>query len=211
MSTGTFYPVVSGDDGHVFVGNSFSNNTRLWLGAASIGPSYNLFVRFPAISIPHGVTITSAFVRFTAFQAGNNYTVNARCYFNESTNAVAPTDEASFNALDLTSGVSWLDIPQWVDGTQYDSPDLSSILQEITDQSGWASGNAVQVVIKDTGSSSNAAIRYSSSVDYDGGSEVAELHVVWIASAADEVATWNPYDSGSNITFSSDLLTATHA
>ncbi len=37
--------------------------------------------------------------------------------------------------------MSWDNIPAWTQDTEYQSPDISAIVQEIVNQAGWVSGN----------------------------------------------------------------------
>jgi GTPase SAR1 family protein len=47
-----------------------------------------------------------------------------------------------------------------VTDTAYDSVDISTIIQEIVNRSGWASGQAMQFMIFDNGSTDNAGRLY---------------------------------------------------
>ena len=179
MATEIFYPVVSGDDG--FGGlpsGSFSTaGSSLYVGDFS-GTPYSLFVRFPSINIPQGATITSAFVRFFCETSTSGVTCNLNCYFNDEDIAVAPTNISEFNTLSLTTAIAWNNLEAWVNGTQYDTPSLVSILQDIIDRIGWSSDNAVQIIIKNNAGSNNA-YRVVSAWDLFGQGEKAELHVTW--------------------------------
>ena len=177
MASGTFYPAVSGDDGRWETGTFISNSIALIIGNYS-AKSQTLFARFPSVNIPQGSTIDSAFVKLTAYGTNSDTIIDVNIYFNDIDNAIAPTDETEADALALTTNLSnW--IPGgWTDGVQYDSPSLVSVLQEVIDRGGWSSGNALQVVIKDNGSSSNV-YRFPSAIDHSSGTEKAELHVTW--------------------------------
>ena len=178
MSAGTFYPAASGDDGNCPpLGAYDSSGNFLYLGAPG-GTSYENWIRFLAVNIPQGSTITGAFIRLTCVTSGSDVTCNLNLYFNDADDAVAPVDKTAFQALSLTGAIAWNDLTAWTDGVQYDSPSLVSILQTVVDRGGWAADNAVQVVIKDNASSSNAD-RRASSIDIFSGTEKVELHVEW--------------------------------
>lgn len=173
MASGIFYPAVGSDDGGVLWG-AFSNN-QMFLVIGVAGSGAGNFVRFPTVTIPTGASITEAFIRYTAYQSNTAVTCNVKCHMNDHDDAVAPTNLAEFNALALTSGVNWDDLPSWADGNSYDTSSIISEVQAIVDRPAWSSGNAMIVVIKDNSAS---AIRYGSSIEHSA-SEKAELHVTW--------------------------------
>jgi hypothetical protein len=51
-----------------------------------------------------------------------------------------------------TSPVAWENLPEWVPGTTYQSPDLSESLQQVIDREGYETGNPIMVIIDDNGS-----------------------------------------------------------
>jgi hypothetical protein len=60
------------------------------------------------------------------------------------TNPVTFADLADFDGRERTSAiVAWNDLPAWSSPNYYDSPEVKGIIQEIIDQDGWASGNAL--------------------------------------------------------------------
>jgi len=206
MGSGIFYPVVGGDDGFIY-GTSFSATTdHLTMGDA--GDSRSIFVRFVNVTIPQGSLITSAFVRLRAYTSDAEISAHFNLYFNATGNAVAPTSYSEYNNLLKTSAVAWNNVAAWSTAVKYDTPSLVNNLQEVVDRSDFASGNAVMALFCNNGSDANAH-RAASAIEH--GTTEVELHVEWDLAAKDETATWNPEDKGENITFSTDLLTATHA
>ena len=179
MASGTFYPAVSGDDGFwVEETSEFYNSSDFVAFGVVSAQSLHGFIRFLNVTIPLGAAITGAYVKFTCQSSDSSETVNTNAYFNDVDNAVAPTSKAEAAALALTSEIAWNNIVAWINGNQYDTPELKSILQTVVNRVGWSSGNALQIVIKDNGSS-NGAYRYASAIDYLAGAEKAELHVTW--------------------------------
>lgn len=175
MSSGTFYPVVDGDDG-CWNGGFLPTGNVVYIGYYTV--SRDCFIRFPSITIPQGSTITSAFVKLTPIY-NDSGEANVNVYFNNIDNAVAPTSGVEVDALALTSNViNW--IPgDWIDGVQEDSPSLVSVIQEVINRGGWSEGNALQIIVKDNGSSTK---RRFSSIEWASGAEKAELHVTWALS-----------------------------
>lgn len=179
MASGIFYPAVSGDDGHwLGTGQFYGGNIQMYLGRSTT--SYYGFVRCPNVTIPQGVTITSAYIRFIAQASDSSTVVNVNIYFNNIDDAIAPTSAAEGNALACTTAVAWDNIGSWSDGNQYNSPSLVSILQSVVNRTGWSSGNAIQVIIKDNGSSPSYSMRTAATIENVEGAEKAELHVEWV-------------------------------
>ena len=177
MASGTYYPAVSGDDGYWYGGQFYNSFDYCSLGDNG-ADGCNTFIRFANVTIPQGSTITSAYIKGTA-KENNTEAVLLNIYGNDVDNAVAPTSAAEGNSLvDTTAFVVWDFTPAWTSGSQYDTPSLVTILQEIVDRGSFASGNAIQIVIYDDGSTSGHDPQFSA-IDYDGGSEKAELHVEW--------------------------------
>lgn len=178
MSSGIFYPVASTDDCFVIENATFYNKVTGIQFGDWLGGKRNLAIRFPDITIPKNVTITSAYVKLTAYSDNSGAICNANCYFNDIDDAISPTDLDTFANLALTSPVAWDTVAAWTDEIQYDTPELKSILQEIIDRSGWGSGNAIQIIIKDNLSDTSAR-RTVSSIRNVSGTEKAELYVEW--------------------------------
>ena len=180
MGSGIYYPAVGGDDGWSAPLSGFSSGANFQVLGDWGAENFNDFIRFANVTVPQGVTIIEAYVTFTAYATLSGATCNVNCYFNDIDDAVAPTNNVQFDALDLTDAVAWDAIPTWTNGSQYDTPSLVSIFQDIVDRGGWEDGNAVQLILKDNGSS-DSAYRQPSTINFVSGAEKAELHVTWEA------------------------------
>lgn len=156
-ATLTRQTAATGDDGWVTGGGSYDNNdANTYLGDIGAA-SQEGWARFPNVTIPAGSTITNAVLSYKAYIAGSSTTVNSIIYGNDADDAVAPADAAGYAALTLTTAsVDWDSIGAWVQDTWYDSPNLATIIQEIIDRVGWASGQAIMLVHKNDASSGNA-------------------------------------------------------
>lgn len=177
MGAGTFYPAVGADDG--FWQPGFFDGASFNLRFGDIGGgAYHSFIRFPSVNIPQGNTIDSAFVRFISNENRSGTTVDVNIYFNDVDNAVAPTDFTEAGNLSLTTNLANWSPGAWTDGSQEDTPSIISALQEVINRVGWSSGNALQLVIKNNGSSVSA-FRDPSAIEQSSGAEKAELHVTW--------------------------------
>jgi len=136
------------------------------------------FIRFTNVTIPQGSTIRSAWARFMAYDSQVISGIVLKCYFVNADDPDAPADQAELDGFSLTSAVNWTSIPLWSDGIRYTTPDLKTILQTIVDRSGWASGNAVILIIEDNSSAAGANRKFSS-YDYLGSGEKPALYVTW--------------------------------
>ncbi len=114
-------------------------------------PSSNSYIglRFNEVAIPQGATITNAYLNFTAYRnrstSGSGFTISAA---NESN----PDNFSSYSRYLLrdkskTTGVSWSNIPSWSKNSTYQSPDISSVVQQVVDRGDWSSGNNMMIII----------------------------------------------------------------
>jgi len=109
-------------------------------------------LRIANINVPQGAVITNAYLQFIADETDTtptSLTINAEATGN------APTFANVINHISTktrtTSTVAWNNVPEWVIDATYDSPDITSIIQELTDRNDWASGNAMSFIIEGTG------------------------------------------------------------
>ena len=179
MASGTYYPAASADDGYTLAVNfyypsadylDFGNKGNQDLNAA--------YIRFATVAIPQGVTITSAFVRLTAYATNSTDPVNVNCHFEDVDDATQVTSAAEYRGRSLTAAVAWNSVAAWTDGTTYDTPSLITILQAIVDRVGWVENNDLLFSLENNGTSFTD-YRQASAIDYVAGAEKAELHVEW--------------------------------
>jgi len=172
-----------------------SANDRGWYeGTAAIGSAnaVNIFVgyynagangyyRFIGVDIPQGATILSAKITLTANDNQSGTTVNGILSAIDADNPSAPTTYAALEtATRTTASVAWDDIAAWTTDTAYDSPDITTIIQEIVDRPGWSSGNALIVYLEDN-SSSAVEGAYRQAYTYDSSpAKAAKLYVSWV-------------------------------
>lgn len=109
-------------------------------------------LRFPELKIPQGATITEAHLDLSSVSASET-TSNLIIYAENSTDA-APFTSAHHNvsSRDRTSDfVRWDAIPEWVDGGDYESPDISNLVQTVVSQADWCGGKAMGLLISGSG------------------------------------------------------------
>lgn len=109
-------------------------------------------VRFPDLQIPQGATITDARVAFTSTGDYDEYT-NLTIYAENSDDAQPYTD--SFNSISsrtrTNTNVTWNNIPKWYDDNTFESPNLSTLVQQIVNKTDWCGGNAMGLVLAGSG------------------------------------------------------------
>lgn len=112
-------------------------------------------MRFNGLTIPPGSTVTNAFIQFQVDEVSTAPT-NLLIQGEATDNAVtfAGVDNNISSRPVTSASVSW--IPEdWntknVAGPDQQTPDISTVIQEIVNQPGWNSGNSLVIVISGTG------------------------------------------------------------
>lgn len=173
----TVNPTAAGDDGFQ-VGTNWSSqagNTTMRVGS-SLGAPYHSGIRFPNVTIPNAATITLATLGLTAAStsgvggAGTIYawdTDNAAQFDNSNLPGDATRTTASTSIVaDATTGAK-----TWA---------ITSIIQEVVDRAGFASGNAIAIPII---GSVVATVNFTSYSTYDNGSDIPYLSITYTAAA----------------------------
>ena len=142
------------------------------------GGTQKVGLRFTAMTIPAGATITDAYLTFRAIaadapnsnSAATSLTIKGQLIANAPT---FPSTNGNISSRTLTTAAaSWVPAA-WTTGTDYNSPSIVSVIQEIVNQGAWASGNAVAIIITGTG--------HRASPSYDGvPANAAKLVVTYI-------------------------------
>jgi hypothetical protein len=174
-----FKPGQSTDDGYIY-GTSF----YLAYNLLSFGKYASVVeeggVRFIEVTIPRGAQILTANVTFQSYDNTSGTTCNIQIKGEAADDAATFSTLANYNARTRTSEyVNWNAIPAWVINTDYDSPSINAIVQEIINRSGWVSGNHLVLFFANNGSSTNA---YRDPKAYDLSTTLcARLTVTWQA------------------------------
>jgi len=134
-------------------------------------------MRFQGVNIPPGSQVTSAYIQFTCDEVKNVNPCNLVIQGQAADNAATFTTSARNISSRKRTGasVNWSP-PDWTltrqAGPDQRTPDLSAIIQEIVNRSGWSQGNALAVIITGTGA------RVASSYDRSGWAP-PQLHLEW--------------------------------
>ncbi len=130
--------------GFLFQGAMTRNRDELRLGNAGsqvFSPTL-VGTRFRNLNIPQGATITNAYIEFTAeesFGGAGNLTILGEAIDDAPGLGNGYNNISSRTSTDAV--VTWTDVPSWFSEQVYETPNISSIVQEIVNRSGWSSGN----------------------------------------------------------------------
>jgi hypothetical protein len=111
-------------------------------------------LRFTQVAVPPGATITAAYVQFKADESwadATNLTVAAIAADNA--NSFTTVKFSLSRAARTVAAALWAP-PAWTErqqGVAQRTADLSAVVQEIVSRPGWASGNALALVITGSG------------------------------------------------------------
>ncbi len=116
-------------------------------------------LRFLNIAIPNGATITNAYVQFECDEVGSKNidpcAINVQGEAADNAPAFTTTAKDISNRTRTAALVNW-NPPIWntVDdkGVDQRTSDIKSVIQEIVNRSGWASGNSLVIIMTGTGS-----------------------------------------------------------
>ncbi|MCB1755068.1 MAG: VWA domain-containing protein [Gammaproteobacteria bacterium] len=109
-------------------------------------------LRFNDVRIPQGATITDASIEFTS--AGSaSVTTNATITAHDADNAPAfTTSNGNLTGRTKTSAnVTWSPGNWSGAGSTYQTPSLTSVVQEVVNRSGWCGGNSLALLLEGTG------------------------------------------------------------
>jgi len=110
-------------------------------------------MRFVSVMIPRGTTISEAHLTLRAFESRDEDVVRSRISAEDVDDAAIFADDGdAFDtrwAARTTARVDWDSIGSWVAGTDYDSPDIKTVIQEIVDRPGWNSGQDMVIFWED--------------------------------------------------------------
>lgn len=204
----TFQVAASGDDAYRRLGNPAFSLTQASVSVGSSGGvNYALGagMRFLNITIPKGSTIDSTKLTFVASASRSNATVNSRISAEDVDDAITFADNAgAFDtrwANRTTARMDWDGVTGWTAETEYDSPTtdgattFASIIQEVIDRGGWASGNDIVIFWEDFDNRSTAvSLTFRDAYSWDNDTNKApKLVITWTeppGRAANRRAGW---------------------
>ena len=155
-------------------------------------------LRFIPVPIGKGAQVTKAYIELEMDETkGNTQVVNVIIEGQLIGNAPAFTTASKdiTNRTPTKAQVKWTIPTGMANDTEFQSPDISSILNEIMSQADWAAGNAIVIMIRDDKSSPSAGVRCVEAVEGEAAAAPL-LHVeVFDPSAMDP----NPADKATGV------------
>ena len=127
-----------------------TGSNTIWAGKPADNDEWNLGLRFVNVTVPKDATINTAYIRL-ARDLHNN-----PCYWK--IRGIDEDDTAAFMELDnwtdrnqTTAAIDWDTVDVWDWGVLTASPDIKTIIAEITTRAGWVSGQAMGIWVDDDG------------------------------------------------------------
>ncbi|KKK43119.1 hypothetical protein LCGC14_3168960, partial [marine sediment metagenome] len=111
---------------------------------------YGSGMRYTGINIPKDYVVTNAYISFRAFNSDSGASTATRFSASDEDDAATFSTSGDFDTrwtARTTARVDW-DSPTltaWTGAVWYDSPDLSTIIQELVSRAGWSSGNDIVI------------------------------------------------------------------
>ena len=176
----TFYPAASGRN---YLGD-LQETVYCTVGNPS-GTCSSQFA-FTGVNIPQGSTIDSAVFTMYSYLSFSTTTVNLTFACLDYDNGGSGTsgmagDSTEFNNI-TSATTNWNNVGAWTNANTYNSPDISSTIQEVIDRTGWHSGQTLCLTVRDNSSSFTA-----SRIIY-GGQNLSWLTLTWTAPAAKTIS-----------------------
>ena len=153
----TVYGISTNTDTDDYMSSDATGGDQDWAG-----------FRFQNVTVPQGATINSATLTFTAKNSVNETSFRGRVYGDDVDDAPAwGASDSPKDVTTTTASTNW-DPAAWVVDTEY-GVTVTSIIQEIVNRGGWASGQDLRLVVHPDADSGG----WVSCYDYNGSSAKA--------------------------------------
>jgi hypothetical protein len=162
--------VASGDDGYWIIASELNNSaTTTRVGYTMMQfEDINSFFRFQNVTVPNASVISTATLTLVV-GAGASATFNMTIKGEDVDDSVAYEEETDADdATETTAGVAWAGSSGWSTSDVEVSPDIKTIIQEIVDRGGWASGNDLTLRVNYNGADANEEYEFKSFDDSAG-------------------------------------------
>jgi hypothetical protein len=147
--------------------------------------------RFLNVPIPQYSLIYKAYITITSLGNQSSTNMYTRLTGDKEASAATFTTIADYqarrgtaagggdNTKRTTAQVEWDGMPPWTDGVQYNSPDISTIVQEIVNQATWVNSNNMVIFWDDHDGRSGANLARNV-WEYDSFPGTVLIHIEWI-------------------------------
>lgn len=154
-------------------GNWYYSELLAYIGKSDSYWTREAGFRFTNVTVPKNATITYVKITFVADANLAGQTPNLKIQgIDEDNTAVFSSGDKPRLRTKTTAQVDWDYTGSDTSGSSFYTPDLKTIISEITTRAGWASGNAMGFYIKDDGGSNS---EYLSIKEYEDGSANAAI------------------------------------
>ena len=164
------------------------------------------FLHFTTVAIPVGATVTAAKIQMQyngqeSGSVGETFAISAEDVDSSS----APTTAAAVIDATLTTANATWTVASMTTSTWYDSPDLTTVIQEIVDRTGWASDNNITMIMH-SNSVGDWYVRWWSR--NKGETYAPKLVVTYTEpdTTAPTVASLSPADDATDVAVTTDLV-----
>jgi len=167
-------------------------------------------IRFNNLQIPQGAAITKAYIQFATDEMVNEAgSLTIRCQADDDPPTfTAAGSNITDRPLTLRAFSGWSP-PAWnvehEAGAAQQTPDLSAVIQEVVDRSGWTPGNSLVTVI--TGTGQRVAESFEGAAGHGDPSLAPRLHLEWDASLP-RIWITSPTNAGTYSTYSTGVTLA---
>lgn len=159
------------------------NATYSYAGATDAFSQFGSGLRFTNLGIPQGAAISNAYLLFTCRSSSSGTENNTRISAEAVDNAVTfENDGGAFDtrfANHTTARIDWDNEEAWVEESGYQTPSITSVVQEIVNRPSWNPSNSLVIFHEDFDDRSTHAVgcvRYAYSWD-SGPSKAPLLHI----------------------------------
>jgi len=119
------------------------------------GTHQKIGIRFDSVDLPKSAVITSAYLRFESKSSSAANTVNIYGELNPSARRFSSGNYNISNRSQTIQTIAWI-TTAWAVDTHYDSDDISAIINEIRNQTYWATNNPMAFILEGTSGTKNA-------------------------------------------------------
>ncbi len=153
MATFSSKPGVSADDGYfnTVSGSGYQNNATTTIFGLNGATPRSGFFRIPSVTIPRTSVISAASMTLRA-----KSTISVACSVTigpeAADNPAAVSSDSDGRGRSRATAASWT-VPSMTSGNDYTSADFTTGMQAVVNRAGFASGNAVQILIDEASSS----------------------------------------------------------
>ncbi len=161
----------------------FINGTIILAGKDSSN-SFDSAFRFTGVTIPQGSIIDVAHLIITANANKSNTTVNTNVYGEDADDPGQITTISDYLGRARTSTVAaWADIEAWTTNTEYQSPELKTVVKTIVDRASYGE-DAMIFFWEDNGSTASSEVRRTGYEYETDSSKAVKFHVEYTTGGA---------------------------